>query len=51
MQFLQRDMIIGDLARHLTAGSDDEARDRRYIWDARRFSEAIVHTLELEVMK
>jgi hypothetical protein len=40
MPFLQRDVIIGDLA----AESEGETRDRRYIWDARRFSEALVQT-------
>jgi hypothetical protein len=38
MSFMQRNMAVGDLARHLAVGSENEAADGRYIWDARRHS-------------
>jgi hypothetical protein len=33
--FLHRDVVVGDLARHLAMVLEDEAGNRRYIWEQR----------------
>jgi hypothetical protein len=54
MSFLQcaRDVVVQDLVRHPATGSEDEARDRRYVRKARGvFYETLRQIIGLEVAK